>query len=147
MKNEIRKELILPAPPQEVWAKSFGSAEALATWFLPLKDGKFEPGQVLTFDCGEDIAQALILEIDPPAKLVWKGHPGGAYKLTDFPESEMTTDTFLLEPHPTGTKLIIIESGFAKIPSPRGTNAFEGNESGWDSLLPRFIELFSDDPN
>lgn len=142
MQDEIKKELILPADPQTVWDKSFGSPEAIATWFLPVKEGTFAVGETLNFDCGDQVAQARIISIDPPHKLVWQGHPGGAHKLIDFPESEMTTDTFTLEPHPEGTKLTVIESGFANIPEPRYSAAFKDNENGWDIVLPIIAKTY-----
>ncbi len=142
MHDQIKRELVLSADPQTVWDKSFGSSEALATWFLPVKEGTFAPGEVLTFDCGEEVAQARIISIDPPYKLVWQGHPGGAHKITDYPESEMTTDTFLLEPHPEGTKLTITESGYQNIPEPRRTFALKDNKNGWDIVLPMIAKTY-----
>ena len=142
MQDQIQREIILPADPQTVWDKSFGSPAALATWFLPLKEGTFAPGETLTFDCGDQVAEARIISVEPPHKLVWQGHPGGAHKLADFPESEMTTDTFILEPHPGGTKLTVIESGFANIPAQRYEEAFKGNENGWDIVLPMIAKTY-----
>ncbi len=142
MQDQIHRELILPADPQTVWEKSFGSLEALATWFLPVLEGTLNPGETLTFDCGEQVAQARIIEVSPPHKLVWQGHSGGAFKLTDFPESQMTTDTFLLEPHPEGTKLTVIESGFSNIPEPRASAAFKDNDNGWDIVLPMIAKTY-----
>lgn len=142
MQDSIVREIILPADPQTVWEKSFGSLDALATWFLPTLEGSFEVCSVLTFDCGEVVAQAQIIEINAPHKLVWRGHSGGAHKLTDFPESEMTTDTFTLEAHPNGTKLRVVESGFSCIPEPRHSEAFKGNENGWDIVLPKIAEAY-----
>jgi len=142
MQYQIKRELILPADPQTVWDKSFGSPEALATWFLPVMEGTFKPGETLTFDCGEKVAQARILTIDPPKKLEWQGHPGGAHKLSDFPESEMTTDTFLLESHPEGTKLTVTESGYSNIPEPRRSIAQKDNDNGWDIVLPMIAKTY-----
>ncbi|QYK53613.1 MAG: SRPBCC domain-containing protein [Fimbriimonadaceae bacterium] len=142
MQDSIVREIILPADPLTVWEKSFGSLDALTTWFLPTIEGSFEVGSILTFDCGEQVAQAQILEIDAPHKLVWRGHTGGAFRLSDFPESEMTTDTFTLETHPEGTKVTVVESGFSNIPEPRYSDAFKGNEEGWDIVLPKMASTY-----
>jgi uncharacterized protein YndB with AHSA1/START domain len=142
MQDQIKSELILPADPQTVWEKSFGSADALATWFLPIKEGTYKPGETLTFDCGETVAQARILTVNPPNKFAWQGHPGGPHKLTDYPESEMTTTTFQLEPHPEGTKLTVIESGFSNIPEPRRAFAHQDNSNGWEIVLPMIAKTY-----
>jgi len=142
VQDSITRELILPADPETVWRKSFGSSEALATWFLPIKEGELAPGSTVTFDCGDQVAQARIVEIDPPHKLVWQGHTGGAFLLTDFPESELTTDTFTLEPHPQGTKLTVTESGFSNIPEPRRSQGIKDNERGWDIVLPKMASTY-----
>lgn len=147
MQDSIVREIILPADPQTVWEKSFGSLEAVATWLLATWmqttiKGSFEEGSVVTFESGNVVAQAQIVEIDAPHKLVWKGQTGGAYMLTDFPESEMTTSTFTLEPHPEGTKVTVVESGFSNIPEPRYSDAFKGNEQGWDIFLPEMASAY-----
>ncbi len=144
MQNTITREVVLPADPNTVWQKSFGTPDALASWFPHEVKGEFTPGNVAKFVWGgEHTAEVKIVTVDPPKTLAYQWHPGDAHTLDSFPEDELTTVTFSLEPHEKGTKVTVVESGFDKIAADRQDWAHSQNTSGWDeefAKLPKTYE-------
>jgi uncharacterized protein YndB with AHSA1/START domain len=142
MQDTITHELILPADPNTVWKKSFGSPEAFSSWFPEKADVEFTPGATGFFSWGEHKCEVRIVEVDPPLTLAYQWHPGDMYVLADHPESELTTVTFTLEADPKGTKVTMIESGFANIPEARHINAIKENTKGWAEELAKLPKTY-----
>ena len=143
MQNSITRELVLPADPETVWQKSFGTPAALASWFPQEVRGEFEPGNVAEFAWGEHKTEVRIVTVDPPKTLAYQWHPGDVHTLDQFPEDELTTVTFSLEPHADGTKVTVVETGFEKIAADRQEWALGQNNAGWDeefAKLPKTYE-------
>ena len=49
-------------------------------------------------------------------------------------------DEFTLEPTATGTRLTVVESGFAQLPDDAYRTAFEANTGGWAHELGELVE-------
>lgn len=129
--NNIIRSVILPSDPDTVWEQSFGSASALASWFPKNIEGNYALGGICEFIWGEHRSEVRIVEMDPGKKLSYQWHPGDAYRLDSFPESELTTVVFELEPCAEGTKVTVTEGDFDKIPLDRRDWAFKQNDEGW----------------
>jgi uncharacterized protein YndB with AHSA1/START domain len=106
MKADIDATVVYPHPPERVWA-ALTSSEALATWLMP-NDFAPEVGREFTFRTDpapgfDGIVRCRVLELDPPARMVWSW-AGGRID---------TTVTFTLEPDgPGGTRLRMHQVGF-----------------------------------
>jgi Activator of Hsp90 ATPase homolog 1-like protein len=61
----------------------------------------------------------------------------------DYSQETPTLVEFRLESTPTGTLLLLTESGFDKIPSDRRLEAFRRNEGGWTQQMKN-IENYVD---
>ena len=100
-------------------------------------------GTTAEFSWGEHKTEVRIVTVDPPNTLAYQWHPGDVHTLDQFPESELTTVSFHLTPHGTGTKVTVIETGFDKIAEDRQAWALEQNNNGWDeefAKLPKTYE-------
>ena len=53
----------------------------------------------------------------------------------DYSSETPTLVEFRLEKTPSGTLLLLTESGFDKIPSDRGLEAFRMNDGGWTEQM------------
>jgi len=71
-----------------------------------------------------------------PRLFPFRWHPHEMDRPADG-SSEATLVQFLLEPHPEGTFLCIVESGFDAIPAHEREAQFKGNSEGWDQQLGR----------
>jgi uncharacterized protein YndB with AHSA1/START domain len=127
MQDTIERELILPASLQRVWA-ALTEADQLAAWFGAQALVDLRPGGLVSFvwdQPGAHVTNSGVIEVvEPPRRFVWRWRTG--------PEGEpMTRVEFTLEEHPQGTRLRVVESGFASVPPERR----EQNMVGWQHEL------------
>jgi len=142
--NEIRCEMHLKASVDKVW-DALTTHDGWTGWFSYGVQGKFEVGETLTLDFGPyGEALALVSEMDPKTTFGYRWHPGEGTPNDSNPE-EMTTVRFTLEPVSDGTKLTMVETGFANVPEARRASAFEANTGGWNSELPKIVVLVEND--
>jgi hypothetical protein len=56
-----------------------------------------------------------------------------------FPDPRRTYVDFTLEPVNSGTRLTVVENGFAQLPEDAHHTAYEGNVTGWASELDELV--------
>jgi uncharacterized protein YndB with AHSA1/START domain len=107
MKADIDVTMTYPDPAERVWA-ALTSSEALSAWFMP-NDFKPAVGHRFTFRARpfralgfDGIVRCEVLELDPPARMVWSWAGGNID----------TTVTFTLEQTAAGTRLRMRQVGF-----------------------------------
>jgi uncharacterized protein YndB with AHSA1/START domain len=129
--EEIRREVLIPQPREQVW-RALTDSTALAEWMFP---NDFAPhvGHHFTFrvppnpKVGFDgiTVHCEVLECEPPIRLVFSWSAGG---LVD------TRVSFRLEPDGEGTRVLFEHSGF-DMSQPWAKQAFRGAEFGWAKML------------
>jgi len=135
--DAIERDLLLPASPEVVWEKSFGSPEALSSWFPEKIEGDYSPGGTFFLIWGEHRCEARLTEFTPGRALAYQWHPGDIYTLDTFPAEELTTVRFTLEPEGESTRVRMVESGFSRIREERRAAALKANTGGWDEELAK----------
>jgi len=157
--NEIRKEVVLKAPQRRVW-KALSNADAFGAWFGVRFDGPFVAGQKITgkitpTEVDPEVAKMqkpyegkafefVIDRIDPESLFSFRWHPFAIDEAVDYSAEEKTLVTFELSTVPEGTRLIITESGFDKIPAARRAQAFAANDGGWQhqaKLIEKYLAI------
>lgn len=118
MNDTIRRELLLPQPPAQVW-RAVATREALADWMYP---NDFEPrvGHAFTFRVpgnpavgfGGLTVRCEVLECDAPRRLVFSWKVGGPVANTRV--------SFRLEPEDGGTRLFFRARRFRPRAARRG---------------------------
>ena len=127
--DSIEREVILPVPPARVWA-ALTRADQLGAWFGTRAEVDLRPGGevVFTWDSatGPHISRGVIETIEPTSLFAfrWQANPG---------EPPMTLVEFTLEAHAEGTRLRVVESGFASLPPHLRTH--ESHVEGWQREL------------
>jgi uncharacterized protein YndB with AHSA1/START domain len=119
-----------------VWA-ALTTAEGLGTWFgntatIDLRTG----GQArMTWD-GGDSASLRIERVEEPNVF------GFTWGINGLPDDDprRTYVEFTLTPTADGTRLTVVESGFAQLPEDAYRHAFDGNTEGWASELGELVE-------
>jgi len=100
---EVRRELVLPSPLEEVWA-ALTDAQRLAGWFANEVELEPERGGRGRFRWSSgEVRRALVEEFDPPRRLVFR------WRSEDAPLEESRV-AFDLEEVPEGTLLVVVES-------------------------------------
>ena len=137
--DRIERTVELAHPPARVW-KALTTAEGLGTWFgngatVDLREGG---SAQLTWDSG-DKANLRIERVEEPSVF---GFTWGVYGLAED-DPRRTYVEFTLEPVGAGTKLTMVESGFAQLPEEQYRKAFQSNADGWKHELGELVEYLN----
>lgn len=157
--NDIRKEVTLNAPQGHVW-KALSDAASFGAWFGVRFDGPFVAGRAVTgkitpTEVDPDVAtlqkpyegrnfEFTIDRIEPESLFSFRWHPFAIDEQFDYSSEEKTLVRFELSSAPGGTRLIITESGFDKLPATRRAEAFAANDGGWThqaKLIEKYLAL------
>ncbi len=134
--DQIERSVDIAHPPAKVWA-ALTTAEGLGTWFGDAATIDLRPGgeAKMTWTSG-DKASMRIERVEEPAVF---GFTWGIFGLPDD-DPRRTYVEFTLVPVGSGTRLTVIESGFAQLPEDSHRKALDGNTEGWASELGELVE-------
>jgi uncharacterized protein YndB with AHSA1/START domain len=129
--DRIERTISVTHPPEKVWA-AITTAEGLGTWFGQKATVDLRVGGLaqLTWDGGYT-NELRIERLDPPRVFGW------TWAISGLPEDDprRTYVEFTLEPDAAGTRLTVVETGFAQLPSDLHSGAYGGNVEGWQKEL------------
>ena len=133
--DRIERTIELAHPPEKVWA-AITTAEGLGTWFGNKAAIDLRPGGAaqLTWDDGSE-ASMRVERVEEPKVFGFSWHIYGL----PADDPRRTYVEFTLEPVGAGTRLTVVESGFAQLPDDAHAKAFEGNTHGWASELGELV--------
>ena len=133
--DRIKRTVQIGHPPDQVWA-ALTTAEGLAAWFgneaaIDLRPG----GSARMRWTGGETAEMRVERVEEPWVFGFTWHIFG------LPEDDprRTYVEFTLEPSGSGTRLTVVESGFAQLPEDAYRKAYDGNTQGWASELGELI--------
>lgn len=134
--DRIERVVDIAHPPARVWS-ALTTAEGLGTWFGNQATIDLRPGGTakMTWDDGPT-ADLRIERVEEPTVFAFTWH---IYGLPDD-DPRRTYVEFTLEPVDAGTRLTVVESGFAQLPDDAHEAAFDGNTRGWASELGELVE-------
>lgn len=143
MNGQIEKRIELRAPVSRVW-RALTDYREFGEWFRVKLDGPFVQGQVsrghITHPGYEHVKwEALVQKMEPERLFSFTWPQLKSLEKTDIPpdysQEPTTLVEFRLEKSPTGTLLVLTESGFDKLPDDRRLEAFRRNEGGWTQQM------------
>lgn len=130
-KNTIEREMILNAPREKVW-EAITQAELISQWFgSATRIPSLTVGQEIEFEWAEHdyTCRAIIAEVEPMTRFAYRWEHGEVDFNEPIKEETLTLVTFTLEDAGAGTRLTLVETGFASLP--QGVGSYEENYSGW----------------
>jgi uncharacterized protein YndB with AHSA1/START domain len=134
--DRIERSINVAHPPAKVW-EALTTAEGLGTWFGQKATVDLRVGGLahLTFEGGHS-ADLRIERLEPPHVF------GYTWGITGLPADDprRTYVEFTLEPVADGTRLTVVESGFAQLPDDLYSGAYGGNVEGWRNELDELAE-------
>jgi uncharacterized protein YndB with AHSA1/START domain len=150
MSDRIEKSIDLKAPVSRVW-RAITDHREFGEWFKVKLDAPFAAGQVssgqITHPGYEHVKwHATVKEIQPERLFSFTWHPFAIDTTVDYSDETPTLVEFRLEEIPTGTRLVITESGFDKIPANRRIEAFRMNENGWAGQIKNIEKHVAQNP-
>jgi len=143
MDQRVEKRIELKAPVSRVW-RALTDYREFGEWFRVKLDGPFIQGQVsrghITHPGYEHVKwEALVQKMEPERLFSFTWPQLQSLEKTDIPpnysQEPTTLVEFRLEKTPTGTLLVLTESGFDKLPDDRRLEAFRRNEGGWTQQM------------
>jgi len=133
--DRIERTMELAHPPAKVWA-ALTTAEGLGTWFGNRATVDLRPGGAarLTWNDGPTV-DLRVERVEEPAVF------GFTWPVNGLPDDDprRTYVEFTLTPVGAGTRLTVVESGFAQLPADAHRAAFDGNTNGWASELGELV--------
>ena len=137
--DRIERTISVAQPPEKVWA-AITTAEGLGTWFGQKATVDLRVGGLaqLTWDGGYT-HELRIERLDPPRVFGW------TWAISGLPEDDprRTYVEFTLEPDASGTRLTVVETGFAQLPSDLHSGAYGGNVEGWQKELDELADYLN----
>lgn len=129
--DRIERVVEIGHPPARVWA-ALTTAEGLASWFGNEVTIDLRPGGSarMTWTSG-DSADMRVERVEEPTVFAYTWHINGL----PADDPRRTYVEFTLEPVDAGTRLTVVETGFAQLPADAHRAAFDGNVNGWASEL------------
>lgn len=134
--DRIERTLEVAHPPTTVWA-ALTTAEGLGTWFGNEATIDLRPGGSAQMKWADGpTADMRVERVEEPTVFGFTWHIYG------LPEGDprRTYVEFTLEPVGAGTRLTVVESGFAQLPEDAHSKAFGGNTEGWASELAELVD-------
>ena len=129
--DRIERTVEIAQPPARVWA-ALTTAEGLSAWFGQEATIELRPGGSawMKWDSGH-VADMRVERVEEPTVFGFTWHIFG------LPEDDprRTYVEFTLEPAGAGTRLTVVESGFAQLPEDVYRTAYDGNADGWRKEL------------
>jgi uncharacterized protein YndB with AHSA1/START domain len=129
--DRIERTVEIAHPPAKVWA-ALTTAEGLSAWFGQEVRIDLRPGGSawMKWDNGHT-ADMRVERVEEPTVFGFTWHIYG------LPEDDprRTYVEFTLQSAGAGTRLTVVESGFAQLPEDAYRTAYHGNTQGWASEL------------
>jgi len=133
--DRIERTMELAHPLATVWA-ALTTAEGLAAWFGEEADIDLRPGGAARMKWASGYSVEMRVErVEEPTVF------GFTWQIYGLPEDDprRTYVEFTLEPVGSGTRLTVVEGGFAQLPSDAYAAAYDGNTKGWASELAELV--------
>ena len=129
--DRIERTVEIAHPPAKVWA-ALTTAEGLSAWFGQEVRIDLRPGGSAWMKWDNGHTDDMRVErVEEPAVFGFTWHIYG------LPEDDprRTYVEFTLQSAGAGTRLTVVESGFAQLPEDAYRTAYHGNTQGWASEL------------
>lgn len=133
--DRIERVIDLGRPPAEVWP-ALTTAEGLSAWFSEEVTIDLRPGGAAKMRWNETHAPVMRVErVEPPFVF------GFTWPVDETSEdlAPRTYVEFTLEPRNGGTRLTLVETGFAQLPEDVYGPTYTGHAEGWVRELDELV--------
>jgi len=129
--DRIERSVELAHPPAKVWA-ALTTPEGLSAWFgdKAMIDLRPRGAAQMTFGTGLTV-EMRVERVEEPRVFAF------TWRIPELPEDDprRTYVEFTLEPVGAGTRLQLVETGFAQLPDDTRRHAYDSHTQGWASEL------------
>jgi uncharacterized protein YndB with AHSA1/START domain len=138
--DKIKRIIDLPWSPERVW-RALTRPEELSRWFSdrveldPTVGGKI----ILEWDA-YGRATGVVEAFDPPHTFAFRWRAHGVDPVEPLAPDNSTLVTFTLASTGAGTRLELVETGFAALREPIRKAAYRENVGGWRTELKELVD-------
>jgi uncharacterized protein YndB with AHSA1/START domain len=125
--DRVERTMELAHPPEKVWA-ALTTGEGLGAWFGEEATIDLRPGGAARMRWADGATVDMRVErVEEPTVF------GFTWQVDELPEDDprRTYVEFTLEPIGSGTRLRVVETGFAQLSEDLYRKAFDGHIDGW----------------
>jgi uncharacterized protein YndB with AHSA1/START domain len=129
--DRIERTVELAHPPDKVWA-ALTTAEGLGAWFGNEATIDLRPGGAAQMRWSDGSTVDMRVErVEEPTVF------GFTWQIDELPDDDPRRSyvEFTLEPAGAGTRLRVVETGFAQLPEDVYREAYDGHVQGWEREL------------
>jgi uncharacterized protein YndB with AHSA1/START domain len=134
--DRIERTVELAHPPRKVWA-ALTTAEGLAAWFGHEATIDLRPGGSARMRWTDGpMVDMRVERVEEPTVF------GFTWQLHELPKDDprRTYVEFTLEAAGAGTRLTVVETGFAQLPEDAHRTAYDSHTQGWKSELGELVD-------
>jgi uncharacterized protein YndB with AHSA1/START domain len=134
--DRIERTVQLAYPPARVWS-ALTTAEGLSAWFGHEATIDLRPGGTARMRWSDGSTKNMRVErVEEPTAF------GFTWQIDGLPDGDVrrTYVEFTLEPVGSGTRLRVVETGFAQLPPNAYDEAYDAHTQGWASELGELVE-------
>jgi len=137
--DTIERSILIDASVERVWTVLTEPA-FLGRWFGNGEPVKIDPcpGGLLVFDHGvHGVIPARLETVEPPRRLSWRWSQGAAGEEPDDSNATLVEFTLTEDESSAGTRLTMVESGFARLglPGDEAAVRHRANSGNWPAKL------------
>ena len=132
--DRIEREIVVRAPLEDAWA-ALTEPDRVSSWFGTHTEIDLRPGGAVLFVWKpEERYHAVIEVVEPPHRFAYRW-----FHEANVTEGPSTRVEFTLEAIEVGTRIRLVESGFASVSE--GAHWRSDNEKGWTEELGELAVL------
>lgn len=142
--DEVRRSILIAAPIERVF-QALTTPEEFGTWFAKGVEGDFQVGSQPIIDEGDYGKYRLaIIANDPPHYFAFRWVSSPEWTPQGFTDDPLTYANtlveFFLRAEAEGTRVEVVESGFAQLPARYAERNFLNNTEGWRYQMASLAE-------
>ncbi len=131
--DQIERETVIHAPVERVWSL-ITEAEHLGRWFGDAgAEVDLRPGGAMVLRWSDSVSRGRVVAVEPQTRFSYRWAPFTDPAGEEPAEGNSTLVEFTLQPEGDGTRLRVVESGFATLATSDDQRArnVESNTTGW----------------
>ena len=137
--DRIEREIVVRASLDTAW-RALTDPLRVSEWFSTTTEIDLRPGGAAVFDWGPDGRHEAVVEaVEPPRRFAYRWSLAAGVPFGEGPTSLVE---FTLAEVPDGTRVRVVESGFASIPD--GPKRWAENVEGWRHELGELAKLLGE---
>lgn len=145
MQNTIQRDLTINATAERIY-NAIATPEQVVKWFPDTLTGEYRQGAQAIFSFGEKHSSSVYIETASPYNyFAYRWVPGGNNFIGEVLTVPHTLVEFrITELEPGRCKVSLTETGFADLPPDIAASSLAQNSNGWDFMLARLQQYFSE---